>query len=323
MRCPGQGAPSARETTIGQGFPSPYQPDKGRSAIYRTDLGPDSCWYALCAAIVGNRGKPSGESRLRLASRYISLSFEFRVQAGTLERPAHGYCLWGAVKLAERLGYECISVAEFGVAGGNTLRFILDYAKELERSSGIKIEVYGFDTGEGLPDLEGPSDLPYWFYPRLDNAGHLRVASEQVPDPSSRVLLTTGTDQFGQRRAALDWRLSPLDKKTIRTCGLVVGEYFAKQGLGRVRLYDWVLSDSADFPGFDDGEEVAGFHHMGTTRMGVTASDGVVDGNCRVYGIHNLYVVGSSVFRTAGHANPTLTIVQLALRLGDTMLAAL
>ena len=64
VRCPGQGAPSARETTIGRGFPSPYQPDKGRSAIYRTDLGPDSCWYALCAAIVGNRGKRSGESRL-------------------------------------------------------------------------------------------------------------------------------------------------------------------------------------------------------------------------------------------------------------------
>ena len=64
MRCPGQGAPSARETTIGQGFPSPYQPDKGRSAIYRSDLGPVSCGYALCAAIVGNRGKRSGESRL-------------------------------------------------------------------------------------------------------------------------------------------------------------------------------------------------------------------------------------------------------------------
>jgi len=157
----------------------------------------------------------------------------------------------------------------------------------------------------------------------LDNAGHLRVASEQVPDPSSRVLLTTGTDQFGRRRAGLDWRLSSLDKKTIRTCGLVAGEYFAKQGLGRVKLYDWVLSDSVDFPGLDDGEKVAGFHHMGTTRMGVTASDGVVDGNCRVYGIHNLYVAGSSVFRTAGHVNPTLTIVQLALRLGDTLLAAM
>ncbi len=58
------GAPSAREMAIGQGFPSPYQPDKGRSAIYRTDLGPDSCWYAPRATIVGNRGKPFGESRM-------------------------------------------------------------------------------------------------------------------------------------------------------------------------------------------------------------------------------------------------------------------
>ncbi len=57
----GGGAVTAR----GARFPSPYQPDKGRSAIYRTDLAPDSCWYALCATIIGNRGKPSGESRLR------------------------------------------------------------------------------------------------------------------------------------------------------------------------------------------------------------------------------------------------------------------
>ena len=121
----------------------------------------------LVLALVQGRLSPIIWRRLlRLASRYISLPFEFRVQTGTLERPAHGYCLWGAVKLAERLGYERISVAEFGVAGGNTLRFIADYAKELERSSGIKIEVYGFDTGEGLPDLEGPADLPYWFYPQ-------------------------------------------------------------------------------------------------------------------------------------------------------------
>jgi choline dehydrogenase-like flavoprotein len=160
-------------------------------------------------------------------------------------------------------------------------------------------------------------DLPF------DNAGYLQVASEQVPNRNSRVLLAKKSDKFGRPRVALDWRLLPLDKNTIRTCGLVVGEYFAKQGLGRVKLHDWVLSDSTNFPGFGDGHEVAGHHHMGTTRMGTTASEGVVDGDCRVYGIGNLYVTGSSVFRTSGHANPTLTIVQLALRLGDTLLAEL
>jgi choline dehydrogenase-like flavoprotein len=59
------------------------------------------------------------------------------------------------------------------------------------------------------------------------------------------------------------------------------------------------------------------WHHMGTTRMHSDPKRGVVDGNCRVHGVSNLYIAGSSVFPTSGHANPTLTIVALALRLGD------
>ena len=59
------------------------------------------------------------------------------------------------------------------------------------------------------------------------------------------------------------------------------------------------------------------WHHIGTTRMAASPREGVVDGNCRVHGTANLYVAGSSVFPTAGTANPTLTIVALALRLGD------
>jgi choline dehydrogenase-like flavoprotein len=55
-------------------------------------------------------------------------------------------------------------------------------------------------------------------------------------------------------------------------------------------------------------------HHIGTTRM---ADDGVVDPDCRVHGIENLFVAGSSVFPTGGYVNPTLTIVALALRLAD------
>jgi len=58
-------------------------------------------------------------------------------------------------------------------------------------------------------------------------------------------------------------------------------------------------------------------HHIGTTRMHPDPKQGVVDQNCRVHGISNLHVAGSSVFPTSGHANPTLTIVALALRLAD------
>ncbi|MBV9366593.1 MAG: hypothetical protein JOY89_20345 [Solirubrobacterales bacterium] len=54
---------------------------------------------------------------------------------------------------------------------------------------------------------------------------------------------------------------------------------------------------------------------MGTTRMAYDARVGVVDADCRVHGVHGLYIAGSSVFPTAGHANPTVTLVALAIRL--------
>jgi len=100
---------------------------------------------------------------LRDVSRIVSLPFGFLVETGCLERPAHAYCMWHAAKLARELGLREISVAEFGVAGGNTLVEVERYAVEIEKSLGVRIQVYGFDTGAGLPQLEGVEDLPYWF----------------------------------------------------------------------------------------------------------------------------------------------------------------
>lgn len=154
------------------------------------------------------------------------------------------------------------------------------------------------------------------------DAGTLRAMSEQVPNRNSRVRLSNDRDLFGLRRAALDWRLSPIDKKTMRTVGLEVGRYFAMTNIGRVRLNDWVLARDDAVPGLREGEQVGAFHHMGTTRMGHSPADGVVDSNCRMFTVPNLYLAGSSVFPTVGCANPTLTIVQLTLRLADHLLDA-
>ena len=62
-------------------------------------------------------------------------------------------------------------------------------------------------------------------------------------------------------------------------------------------------------------EIFGGHHQMGTTKMGGSAQQGVVDSDCRVFGLDNLYIAGSSVFPTVGYANPTLTLVALAVRL--------
>jgi choline dehydrogenase-like flavoprotein len=153
-------------------------------------------------------------------------------------------------------------------------------------------------------------------------AGTLRAVAEQVPNAGSRLRLSNDKDAFGLRRVALEWRLSPLDKKTIRTVGLELGRYFALMNIGRIRLADWVLSNDGVVPRLEDGGQGTGYHHMGTTRMGRSAEDGVVDRNCAVFGVPNLYVAGSSVFRTVGYANPTLTIVQLTLRLADHLATA-
>jgi choline dehydrogenase-like flavoprotein len=66
-----------------------------------------------------------------------------------------------------------------------------------------------------------------------------------------------------------------------------------------------------------------GHHHMGTTRMASDAGRGVVDPECRLFNIENLYLAGSSVFPVSGTATPTLAIIQLALRLADRLKADL
>lgn len=77
------------------------------------------------------------------------------------QRPYYAYCVYHSANLGRRLGYKAVSVAEFGVAGGNGLVLLEQYAAEVSAELGIDIEVYGFDTAKGLPAPEDYRDLPY------------------------------------------------------------------------------------------------------------------------------------------------------------------
>ncbi|MGB3514140.1 MAG: hypothetical protein WBA93_34020 [Microcoleaceae cyanobacterium] len=88
-------------------------------------------------------------------------SYEKRLKVGAVERPHYGYCVYQAAALAKNLGYERISVLEFGVAGGNGLINLEYHASEVSKIFSIDIEIYGFDTGEGLPEPLDYRDLPY------------------------------------------------------------------------------------------------------------------------------------------------------------------
>jgi choline dehydrogenase-like flavoprotein len=125
------------------------------------------------------------------------------------------------------------------------------------------------------------------------------------------VRLIEERDALGVPRVQLEWRLSPLDKRTLWKGHRLLARALGRAGLGRLQVL--IEEDDHSWPTGLGG----GRHHMGTTRMHADPKRGVVDANCRVHGMANLSVAGSSVFPTSGSANPTLTLIALALRLAE------
>lgn len=137
------------------------------------------------------------------------------------------------------------------------------------------------------------------------------VDLEQTPNPDSRVTLGAERDQLGVPRVVIDWRYSDQERETAREFMLAIDALFVRRGLGRLKLAPWLADNAVDWG--NAIEETC--HYIGTTRMSDRPETGVVDQDCRVWGVDNLFVAGSSVFPTGGHVNPTLTLIALASRL--------
>lgn len=112
----------------------------------------------------------------------------FLLGTQAIERPHYAYCLLSAATLAKRLGKDRISAIEFGVAGGNGLKFMCDFAAEVKRATGVSVECYGFDTGQGMPPPEDAKDLPYWF----------REAQYVMDEPALRAKVPDGRLVIGE-----------------------------------------------------------------------------------------------------------------------------
>jgi len=149
------------------------------------------------------------------------------------------------------------------------------------------------------------------------NVFSLDFHAEQVPNPDSRIGLAAGTDRFGNRQVRIDWRYSQQDIATVaRSFDLLRGD-LAEHDVGHLSL----APNEPDIETVVRRDGAYGGHHIGTTRMAATAASGVIDSDCKVFGTNNLYVAGSAAFPTSSQANPTLTIVGLALRLADHLAA--
>jgi hypothetical protein len=96
-----------------------------------------------------------------VAKRFRLFSYETRIEHSAIDRPHYGYCVLRAAKLAKRLGHNKVSVIEFGVAGGNGLLNLEMHAAEVNKLVDIEIQIFGFDTGRGLPPPTDYRDLPH------------------------------------------------------------------------------------------------------------------------------------------------------------------
>ncbi len=190
----------------------------------------------------------------------FSTLFEYQI----FERPHYAYCMYHAAVLAQRLGQKKISIIEFGVAGGNGLIAIERLAEKIEQylDNSIEFEIYGFDTGEGLPEVEGIEDLPYWF-----EAQQYKMDVEKLQNRLTRAKLVLGnvketaSDFFEQHKPApigamfydMDYYSSTRDCFKLFNCN-DINRYF----LPRLYLYmDDVIGQDIEMYGEFNGQLLA------------------------------------------------------------------
>ena len=179
------------------------------------------------------------------------------------------------------------------------------------------------DIGASIYDKVTRKPLPFWSNLSTGGWSHLQDKkdkvygvfevlhiAEQAPHADNRIVLSDRRDPLGRRRVQMQTHWHAEDIAQFKRGQEVLAEEIARAGLGRFVIE----RDENDMPILDTG---GASHHMGTTRMHVDPKLGVVDPECRVHGVSNLYIASSSVFPTGGYANPTLTIIALAIRVAD------
>jgi choline dehydrogenase-like flavoprotein len=143
------------------------------------------------------------------------------------------------------------------------------------------------------------------------NIFSLEVHGEQCPREDSRIYLSDERDSLGMPKVVIDWKYSSQDIESVRATLTTFDKELRRTGTGKLEFNDETLeSDLLRFGAY-------GGHHIGTTRMGTDPTTSVVDSDCRVHDVDNLFIASSAVFPTSGQANPTLAITALALRLAD------
>lgn len=233
-----------------------------------------------------------------------------RFEPPVIADPAHGDPVLSAMWLSRtflKQEYER-KLASFGYRGAEPPGRRALAAAHLANVARGAPELARFGLDWTLRHVLARRKLPYVAARGRDGAFSIDYNGEQTPNPDSRVLLAEERDHSGLPRLRVDWRVNPVDIDSVVEAHRLLADSLEAGGAGRLEV---------DEAAIREGYNAVGGHHMGTARMADAPSHGVVDRNCRVFGMDNLFVAGAAVFPTSSHANPTLTLVALAARLAD------
>ncbi len=203
---------------------------------------------------------PIRKAIVKVIRRFQLGSYSFRIQLEAVKRPHYGYCVYQAGCLAKKLGLSRISVIEFGVAGGNGLLNLEYHGRQASKCLGIDIEVFGFDTGEGLPEPEGYRDLPYqWktgFYKMDQTALEKKLTTAQLVLGNVRETVPTFFEKYDP--APIGALLLDLDFYSSTTEALKIFDLKKTGFLPRVHCYfDDVLGGEVELYNDYTGQRLA------------------------------------------------------------------
>ncbi len=242
------------------------------------------------------------------AQRKLRLgNFIARLHHPRITQPAHGNAVLSLLFLAKIfIPYEYAKRLH-----GDDRVGLMDWLRHVGNIAGRPMDAFGF-AWHMLRDRKlAERKFPSIIIRSRANLFSLDFHAEQQPNPASRVSLSGDLDALQMPRLLIDWRYTAGDVDTVRRALELLAQELGRSGVGRFD-YDpsTVELEMTRYGAY-------GGHHIGTARMGNDPRSSVVDADCRVHGVDNLYISSSAVFPTSSQANPTLTIIALALRLSS------
>ncbi len=232
------------------------------------------------------------------------LNMYFLLDRPLIGDPKHGDALLSLAFIAKRLRKkgvkEDIGTGKYGMYWAHIKNI-------LSGSAGLVSVLPQFSRKRFLQKRRIPSLL----LKPGNNTFSLYFQAEQIPNRDCRITLSEETDHFGIPRINIDFKISDQDVNSIYKAHQLIQRELIRQNCGTLT-----------FTGEDPVEDIRNCHavmghHIGTTRMSADPNKGVVDENCKIHMMDNLYIASSSVFPTSSQANPVLTTVALAIRLAD------